>query len=178
MHIACYPIRYKNQKYSKATLIYELDISSVRVKSLHLSVDSKLNALSCSEVSSLSSERVSEDGERPEWRRDGGDSSSPRSMLGAKMRISGTLISLNLRLQTSRNCHFVSQTILQLNRRPQPNNFPINVVNALFRGLHLCSCVKLLTTSTGANFIMSAHDIPIMRTQIYLTQLGAIPFKK
>lgn len=92
----------------KTKICCQLDISSVRVKSLHLSVDSKLNALSCSEVSSLSSEMVSEDGDWWEWRRDGGDSSNPRSMLGAKMRISGTLISLNLRLQISRNCHFVS----------------------------------------------------------------------
>lgn len=90
-----------------------LETVQVYPKPLHLSLDCKLNALSCSEVSSSSPCRMacSHEGSLSSagsagsaspgvLRRTGsGDASSPRSMLGARIRISGTLISLNLRLK-------------------------------------------------------------------------------
>lgn len=75
-------------------------------RALHLSVVCKLKALSCSEVSSSSMVGAGEAGEAAAER--GGLASSPRSMLGARIRISGTLISLNLRLWTPRNSYNLS----------------------------------------------------------------------
>lgn len=104
-------IRMKKRKcmssYYRDWRLKVIETVQVVVDKFHLPLVCKLKALSCSEVSSSSSRRALSV-EEGSCGHGGGEASSPRSMLGARMRISGTLISLNLRLQTCR--HVTSHT--------------------------------------------------------------------